>query len=73
MQQEKEAKEQLERLQAAKRQLEKNKEDNVQDENDNVKWPKYTYDEYFRMDIERDEDKPDTTLFMEVGYDPIRV
>ena len=58
------------RLQKVKEALEKANFANEQDANENVLYPKYTYDEYLRMDIERDEDKPDPTLFMEVGYDP---
>ena len=47
-----------------------NDENNEQDANDNVVWPKYTYDPYYKMDIERDQDKPDPKIFFELGHDP---
>jgi hypothetical protein len=58
------------RTDAALKKLHKNDDDNEQDENDNVQWPRYTYDPYFKMDVEREEDKPDPKVFFEVGYDP---
>jgi hypothetical protein len=67
---EKEHQKLIARNEAVLAQFNKADDDNEQDANDNVQWHKYTYDPYFRMDIERDEDKPDPTIFFEVGYDP---
>lgn len=68
-QQKKLEQEEQQRLEAQEKMLEKNQEDNNEDNDEFCIWPKYTYNEYYDMDIERKEDKPDTSIFMEIGFD----
>lgn len=63
--------EEARRLEAEEKMLEKNEEDNNEDNDEFCMWPKYTFNDYYGMDIERKEDKPDSSIFMEIGYDKV--
>jgi hypothetical protein len=64
-----EEQEKIDRLLAEENMMKRNQANNDEDDNEYVIWPKYVFDEYYNMDIEPEEDKPDSSVFFEVGFD----